>query len=160
MRIKRFVVASESIKNGPHHFEALVVVQCLLGGDIARHDDGDDDVAVFLLLIGVLAESAHHTPHRLHHLHLTVAWRKEDDGIESGHIHPLAQTAHIAQHSALVGVGSLRLQPCQLLVSGSSIHRAVDVLCLDVHHMLRLLLGEVFLVVGAHLREVAGYLGG
>ena len=46
--IEVIVVRTEGIENVPHHGEGLVVVEGFFGGGAFGHDDGDDDVAIFL----------------------------------------------------------------------------------------------------------------
>ena len=71
--IEVLVVRAECIQNRPHHLETLVIVECILWLYIVGHNHGDDDIAIFLFLVGALAEGAHHTTYALNHLHLAVS---------------------------------------------------------------------------------------
>ena len=79
--VEGLVVRTEGIEDRPDHLEAFVVGQCLFRLDIRGHDDGDDDVAIFLFLLCASSEATHHPAYGLHHLHFRVAGREEEHGI-------------------------------------------------------------------------------
>ena len=120
--VEAVVVCAQGVEHGPHHLEALVVVEHFFGFHIHRHHDGDDDVAVFFA-----GRAAHDPPDGLHHVHLRIAGREEQHGIEGGHVHPFAEAAHVAEDAAFALAFGGRLEPAQQLVAGGGVHTAVDV---------------------------------
>ena len=135
------IVGTEGIEDIP---DDLVVVlrQGFFGGFALGDNHWDEDVAVLLLLGLTTAEATHHTADTLHHIDLTGARAEEEDGIKCWHIDPFAEAAHIGQHTAFLGVGSLFAEPAEGISTLGSPHRAIDVARLDTHRTLLLLGGE------------------
>ena len=158
--IEIVVVRAEGIQNLPHHLEPFVVVEGLLGGHSVGNDNRNDDVSIFLLALLSASEVAHHTPHTLHHIHLRVAGRHEEYGIEGGHVHALAQAAHIAQHAALGRVGRVLLEPVQQLIALAGIHGAINVACLHTHQLLPTVGRHVLVIFFGDERQHAGHIFG
>ena len=95
--VKLLVVGTEGIENVPYHLKSIVVVEYKIRFGVGRNHHGNDDVPVFLRLVGCrIFKTAHHTSHTLHHVYLTIARRCEDYGVECRHIHPFGQASHIA----------------------------------------------------------------
>ena len=81
---------AQGLEDLPYDLEALVVVQRALRRHAHRHGHGQDDVAEVLSL-----RAAHDAAHRLDDVHLRLAGCKEQDRIQSGNIHALAQATGI-----------------------------------------------------------------
>ena len=157
--IEMIVVRTEGIENVPHHGEGLVVVEGFFGGGAFGHDDGDDDVAIFLFVRLSATEGAHDASHALHHIDLRIARREEEHGVECRHVDPFGQTAHIGHHAAFLRIVGLFGQPGQGRIALGGAHAAIDVASLDVHHVFALFVGERFVVeggdAGQHVFDVA-----
>ena len=124
------------------------VVEGFFGGGAFGHDDGDDDVAVFLFVRLSATERAHDAPHTLHHIDLRIARRQEEHRIECRHIDPFGQTAHIGHHAAFLRIVGLFGQPSQGRIALGGAHAAIDVARTDVHYVFALFVGERFVVEG------------
>ena len=157
--IEVVVVGTEGIEDGPHHGERVVVVEGFFGGGAFWHDDGDDDVAIFFLVGLSTTEGAHHASHALHHIHLRIAGREEEHGIEGRHVDTLRETAHIGDDATFLWVGGVFCQPRQGVVALGCPHTAIHVARLDVHHAFALFVGETLVVegrdAGQHVLNVA-----
>ncbi len=112
----------ERLEDLPDHLVRLVVVERLVGSDARRDDDGQDDVAS-----GLARGLPHHAADGLDHVHLGVARREEQHGVERGHVHALGEAAHVAQDPAGV-VRRIRLKPVDLHLLLRRVHAAVDML--------------------------------
>ena len=70
LSIKAIVVRTECVKDAPDGCEISIVIECLFGCNIGRHNDRDNDISVFLFVGLTLAEVAHDTSDRLHDINL------------------------------------------------------------------------------------------
>ena len=145
--VEILIVRAECIQNRPNHLKAFVIVECIFWLYIVGHNHGDDDIAILLFLVGALTEGTHHTPYTLHHLHLAVSGREEQYGIKSGHIDTLGETTHITEHTTLLRIIGILLQPGNQFITGVGIHRTIYMLGLDIHHLFLLIIKHHVLIL-------------
>ncbi len=119
--VEAVIVGAQGLQHLPDDPVDLVVVQRFVGRHVGWDHHRQHDVAAFLT-----GGVAHHSAHRLHHVHLGVARGKEQYGIQGWHIHAFGQAAHVAEDAAGIG-GRLFLQPGQLGFLLTGIHAAIDV---------------------------------
>ncbi|KXW57373.1 hypothetical protein FEMY_21000 [Ferrovum myxofaciens] len=124
-----------------------------MGFHAHRDHHGQDDITQFLA-----GGITHHTPHRLHHIHLGIARGQEQYRIQSRDIHPFGETAHIAQYPAGMVWGRF-LEPDQFGFLLAGIHAPVHML--GFANQTGLGLEFLLLLIGFHHRlEHAGDLFG
>ena len=115
------VVGAQRLQHLPDVAVDIVAIERRGRVHVRGDDDRQDHVAVAFVL-----STAHHSPHRLHHVDLRPARLQEQHGIQGGHVDTLGQTAGVAEHVAAVthdpGLGA---QPVEL--AGATQHAALAV---------------------------------
>src|SRR5699024_2670038 len=121
-RIEAFIVGAHGVENLPADAEARVVIEGLGRGDARRYGDGQDDVAVILILrlTPDAADGLDDVDHG-------IAWVEEDDAIEGGDVHALGETASVGKDASLV-LRDGGLEPRNLVAALEGVHGAIDVL--------------------------------
>src|SRR5699024_1338509 len=122
LRIEAVIVSTQGVENLPDDAEARVVIEGLGRGDARRDGDGQDDVAVILIL-----RLTHDAADGLDDVDHGIARVEEDDAIEGRDVHALGETASVGEDASLV-LSDGGLEPRDLIAALEGVHGAIDVL--------------------------------